>query len=105
MNSKSVVVKSRVEEEMERQPDESKANFIKRTVMRCHRKRIAEAELTLMLADCPIRPSNSGLNKNVGEPLIFVTDRSIQSGDRQKLDRTNDLTDIIKADAIYDRRQ
>ena len=95
---------TQVEEEMKRQPDESKANFIKRTVMRCYRKRIAEAELTLMLAECPVRPSNSGLHKGVGGTLINVRDSSVQRGDKQESEHTDDLTDIIKDDAIYDGR-
>jgi hypothetical protein len=91
-----------VDQEMLRQPRESKMAYIKRTVMRCYRKRIAKAELLLLRAECPIRPSNAGVN-NTDTKLLFTTDRPFaQRREGSKELDIPDLTDLIKG-SIYNR--
>ena len=97
---------SKAEEEMRRQPDESKMDFIKRTIYRCYRKRIAKSELSLLLIDCPIRPSNA-MKKTPVSMILNVVDKTIGDvgkGSESGGPHTPTLTEVISSAPFYNRR-
>lgn len=101
--------RAQVEEEMRRQPDESKMTFIKRTIARCYRKRIAKSELSLLRIGCSIRPSNA-MKQVPGSKLLFTKDHEIgvktkEIEEDEVESEVPDLVDKIGNDSFYKGRE
>ena len=76
--------------------------YIKRTVMRLHKKRIAKAELALLIAGCPVRPSSHGV-KSIDTKLLFTTDDYfISSSGVPNEPSVLELTKVING-SVYNR--